>query len=66
MRESFGESIDLPCIHSERRTDIADSMANPIGLHHRHARHSIVAKAITNEVVDLQPSRRLDVDVDIR
>ena len=66
MREGLGEGVDFGGVQAEGATDVADRVTHSIGLHHRHARHPVVAEAFADEVVDLQPACGLHVDIDIR
>ena len=65
VREGGGEGVDLGGRHAEGSTHIAHSVTHAVGLHHRHGRRALGAEPIEDPAVDLLPSRRLDVDVDV-
>ena len=63
--EGLGEGVDLTGGQGERGADIADGVAHAVGLHHRDGGNSLGAEALDDGVVDLEPARGLDVDVDV-
>ena len=65
MGEGLGQGVDLAGRQRERGPDIADGMAHAVGLHHRYACDALGAEPLEDRVVDLEPARGLDVDVDI-
>ncbi len=65
MGKCLGDRVDLARRHAQRGTDVADRVAHPIGLHHRHAHAALPAVAVEDRPVDLEASGRLHVDVDV-
>ncbi len=65
VRERLGDRVDLGPGHAERSADVADGVADPVGLHHRHRGAALPAVPVEDRVVDLQPPRGLHVDVDV-
>ena len=65
VRERLGDRVDLPRRHAERGADVADRVADPVGVHHRDADAPLAAVAVEDPLVDLEPARRLHVDVDV-
>ena len=49
----------------ERGPDVADGVADPVGVHHRDRDAPLAAVAVEDRLVDLQPPRGLHVDVDV-
>ena len=49
----------------ERGADVADRVADPVGVHHRDAHAALAAVAVEDRLVDLEPARGLHVDVDV-
>ena len=65
VRERLGDRVDLDRRQPERGADVADGVAHPVGVHHRHARDPVAAEAVEDALVDLGAAGRLDVDVDV-
>ena len=63
--ERLGDRVDLARRHPERATDVAHRVADPVGVHHRDADAPLPAVAVEDRLVDLEPARGLDVDVDV-
>ncbi len=65
VREGGGDGVDLAGRHAERGPDVTDRVADPVGVHHRHARHPVGAEPREDRVVDLHAAVGLHVDVDV-
>ena len=65
VRERLGDRVDLARRHAERGTDVADGVPDAVGVHHRDADAPLAAVAVEDPLVDLEPPRRLHVDVDV-
>ena len=59
------DRVDLRRRHPQRRPDITHRVPDAIGVHHRDAHASFPAVGVEDRLIDLQPSRRLHVDVDV-
>ena len=57
--------IDLALRHAECGTDVADCVAYAVGIHHRHARHSLVPKSFEDCGVNLKSAGGFDIEVDV-
>ena len=65
VRERLGDRVDLPGRHAQGGPDVADRVADAVGVHHRHADTALPAVLVEDRLVDLEPARRLHVDVDV-
>ena len=65
VRERLGDRVDLRRRHPERGADVADRVADPVGVHHRDADAPLAAVAVEDPLVDLEPPGGLHVDVDV-
>ena len=65
VREGLGDRVDLAHRHAQRRPHVADRVAHLVGVHHRDRGAALGAVALEDRVVDLEPSRRLHVEVDV-
>ncbi len=65
VRERLGDRVGLAGRHAESGADVADGVADPVGVHHRDADAALAAVLVEDRLVDLEPPRGLDVDVDV-
>jgi len=65
MREGFGDSVHRLRRDPERKPGVAQGLPSPVGLGHAGDRDPFPPEPLEDPVVDLQPTRRLHVEVDV-
>ena len=66
VAEGLGDRVDLVRRQPERGGGVPDRAARPVGLHHRDAAAALLAVALDDRPVRLDPPRGFDVQVDVR
>ena len=63
--ERLGDRVHLSRRHAEGGADVADGVADPVGVHHRDGDAPLAAEAVEDRAVDLLAPGGLHVDVDV-
>ena len=66
VREGLREVVDLGCGESEGGTHIPHGMADLVGVAHADTGAAVGSEPIDDPAVDVGPTRRLHIDVDVR